>query len=409
MNTKPVLSVPQIPQDAPDDRWARPMSLRKRLYEIMEGGDHDDRASHIFHFAIVALILLNVAAFVAETVPHLRDGYARWFWAFEVFSVAVFTVEYVLRLWSCVEMPFLARKSAWQARAKFARRGPMIVDLIAIAPFYLSLLLPIDLRILRVLRLLRFLKLSRYSPAMHTLIRVLKNESRPLAGAGFLLIGAVLFASTGIYYLEAEAQPDKFGSVPESAWWAIATLTTVGYGDLAPITGLGKFFGSVVMVAGLCILSLPVAIISAGFAQEVGRRDFVINWSLMSRIPLFTELDAREVSEIMPLLNAHTLPANFEVIAAGSQGEAMYFVSSGRVHLRIDEEISVYGPGEFFGSVAMLEGGPNRGSFITVSRCKLLKLYRQDFAQLANKSPSIASHIREIAASRSSEAGDGGQ
>lgn len=385
-----------------DDR-DRVSVLRKRVYEIMEAGHPDDTASQIFHATIITLILLNVAAFVAETVPELRQAYGSWFAAFEVFSLIVFTIEYALRLWSCVEVPFLSRKPAWMARALFAKRPAMVIDFLAIAPFYLAQLFAVDLRVLRVLRLLRFLKLSRYSPAMHTLIRVLNNERRPLAGAGFLLIGAVLFASTGIYYLEAEAQPDKFGSVPSAAWWAMATLTTVGYGDLAPITPLGKSFGALVMIAGLCILSLPVAIISTGFAQEVGRRDFVINWSLMSRIPMFAELDAREVAEIMPLLNAHNLPPNIEIITAGSVGDAMYFIASGKVELRIGETASAYEQGEFFGSVALLEGGKNRGSFFTASRCKLLKLHREDFSRLSAKSPQTAQYIREIAENRMAE------
>ena len=283
---------------------------------------------------IVALILLNVAAFVAETVPRLAQEYGAWFRTFEFVSVAVFTVEYVLRLWVAVEVPFLSRLPAWKARLTFASRGPQIIDLLAILLFYLGELLAIDLRVLRVLRLLRFLKLSRYSPAMHALIRVLHAERRALAGALLLLCAAVLFASTGIYYLESQAQPDKFGSVPDAAWWAIATLTTVGYGDVTPVTPLGRLFGSLVMVLGLCILALPVAIISTGFAQEASRRDFVVTWSLVSRVPLLAELDARDVARIMPLLQAHNLPPNIEVVPAGSPGTAMYFIAAGKVWAR---------------------------------------------------------------------------
>ncbi len=230
-------------------------ALRRRVYEIMEIGHGEDRASRVFDIFIVTLIMLNVAAFVAETVPSLYAAYGPYFFAFELFSVAVFTVEYLLRLWTAVEMPFLKRLSPVKARLYSATRPSLIIDLLAILPFYLSQFFALDLRVLRTLRLLRFLKLSRYSPAMHSLIRVVINERRALVGAGLLLFAAVLFASTGMYYLENEAQPDKFGSVPDSAWWAIATLTTVGYGDVAPVTPLGRLFGSVVMVTGLCILA----------------------------------------------------------------------------------------------------------------------------------------------------------
>ena len=208
----------------------RSRAWRRQVYEIVEIGRGDDRASRVFDACIIGLITLNIAAFVAETVPELSAAYGWWFRAFEVFSVVVFTIEYGLRIWTAVEMPFLARMPAWQARLHLATRGYLIIDLLAILPFYLGGLLGLDLRVLRVLRLLRFFKLSRYSPAMHTLLRVLRNERRSLMGAGLLLVAALLLSATGMYYIEGSAQPDKFGSVPHAAYWAMTTLTTVGYG-----------------------------------------------------------------------------------------------------------------------------------------------------------------------------------
>jgi voltage-gated potassium channel len=374
---------------------------RRRIYEIIEVAQGDDRASRIFDLAIIALILANIAAFVAETVPALAAAYGPYFTAFEIVSVAAFSVEYGLRLWTAVEVPFLKRLPPWKARLTLALRPALLIDLAAILPFFLGALLNIDLRVLRALRLLRFFKLSRYSPAMHTLLRVVVNEQRALIGAGLLLLTVVLFASTGIYYIESSAQPDKFGSVPASAWWAIATLTTVGYGDVAPITPLGKMFGSVVMITGLCILALPVAIISAGFAQELGRRDFVVTWSLMSRIPLLAELEAREVEEIMPLLQAHNLPPNVEVIGAETAGHAMYFIASGQVTRHATEgEDRVYLRGDVFGVVAMLANEQDHGSFVTGSKCRLLKLHREDFHRLETVSPEVARHLRLKASER---------
>ena len=378
----------------------KPNALRRRVYEVLEAGHGEDRLSKFVDSCLVTLILLNVAAFVAETVPSIKADYGPWFHRFEVFSVAIFTVEYGLRIWASVEVPFLKRLSPLQARLKFARRGSQLIDLAAIAPFYLAHFSGIDLRVLRALRLLRFLKLSRYSPAMHSLLRVLQNERRSLLGAALLLFAAVLFASTGIYYLESGAQPDKFGSVPESAWWAMATLTTVGYGDIFPITPLGRLFGGVVMITGLCILALPVAIISAGFAQEVNRRDFVVNWSLMSRIPLLAELDASEVSQIMPLLHAHNMPPHVEVLAEGAEGNAMYFIATGKVKRVHPGGEQIYGTGDFFGAVAMLDNDVYSGSFITAAKCRLLKLHKEDFHRLETANPQVANNIRKTAAAR---------
>lgn len=385
------------PQSASRSEQIR--AWRRRIYEIMEIGHGEDRASRVFDVFIVSLILLNVAAFVAETVPSLYAAYGPYFFAFELFSVAVFTVEYVLRLWTAVEMPFLKRLSPARARFYSATRPSLIIDLLAILPFYLSQFFALDLRVLRTLRLLRFLKLSRYSPAMHSLIRVVVNERRALIGAGLLLFAAVLFASTGMYYLENDAQPDKFGSVPDAAWWAMATLTTVGYGDVAPVTPLGRLFGSITMVAGLCILALPVAIIATGFAQEVSRRDFVVTWSLMSRIPVFTDLDARDVGHIMPLLHAHNFPPNFEVIAEGASADAMYFVASGVIEARpagdaASGDCARFSPGDVIGAAPLFNHDVHPQPMITKTRCRLLKLHREDFHRLEVTHPSVSVRIR---------------
>lgn len=376
------------------------VTLRRRVYEILEGTRDNDRIADQFERFLVALILLNIAAFAAETVPSLRAGYGAWFDLFETVSVIFFTLEYVARLWTAVEVPFLKRMPPWQARLNWAQRPLLIIDLVAILPFYLQHAFGLDFRIVRALRLMRFLKLSRYSPAMHTLMRVLYNEHRALIAAGYLLCAAVLFAATGIYMLESTAQPDKFGSVPESAWWAIATLTTVGYGDVSPITSWGKVFGAFVMVAGLCILALPVAIISAGFAQEVGRRDFVINWSLMSRIPLLAELDARQVAEIMPLFHAHNLPPNVEVIERGSPGTAIYFIASGQIEMVAETFKRRHGTGDVFGVVSMLENDVSHGTFHTIARSRLLKLYKEDFRRLETLNPELARKLRHAALTR---------
>jgi voltage-gated potassium channel len=361
-------------------RWSDPRDVRRRICEVIEIGRGDDRASRLFDAAIVSLILLNIAAFVAETVPQVRAAWATWFDAFEALSVFIFTVECALRIWTAVEVPFLARMPAWKARLHFAGRPSQIIDLLAILPFYLGPLLATDLRVLRVLRLLRFFKLSRYSPALHTLERVLANERRSLTGAGLLLVAALLLTSTGMHYIEGSVQPDKFGSVPNAAYWAMTTLTTVGYGDVSPITPLGKLWAMLTMLTGLCILALPVAIIATGFAQEVGRHDFVVTWSLMSRIPIFAELEANQVAQIMPLLQAHNLPPNMEIIAPGSSSSAMFFIASGKVRMTCGGEHREYGTGEFFGTVAPAANERMPVQFTTQARCRLLKLFREDFS-----------------------------
>jgi voltage-gated potassium channel len=374
--------------------------LRKQVFDVIEASRGDDGASRLVDTVLILLIVLNIAAFVLETVPSIQVAWGPWLNAFEVFSVAVFTLEYGLRLWSCVEAPFLRKFSPWRARLHFATRPYLIIDLLAILPFYLSFLVTLDLRLLRVLRLMRFLKLARYSPAMHTLVRVLSNERRALIGALLLVMTALLFAATGMYYIESAAQPETFGSIPQSAWWAMVTLTTVGYGDVTPITPLGRVFAGFVMLMGLIVLALPIAIIATGFSQEVSRRDFVLTWSMLSKIPLFSELDASAVAALMRYLHAHNYPPNWEIVPPGAEANSMYFVASGRVRANgADREIE-HGAGDFFGEVAMIDGTRHPHGYTTVARTRLLQIFREDFQRMLTAHPDIAEHIRRVADER---------
>ena len=377
------------------------LALRKRVYDVLEIGRGESTLSVVVENVLIALIFINVIAFILETVPSIEARFGGLLNVIEWVSVLIFTAEYALRIWSCVEVPFLKRLSPLQARLQYARSPYLLIDFLAILPFYLSFLLPLDLRILRVLRLFRFLKLARYSPAMNTLMRVLANERRTLMGALLLVMTLLLFAATIMYYLESEAQPDRFGSIPESAWWAIVTLTTVGYGDAVPVTGLGRLVGGMTMLCGLIVLALPIAIIASGFAQEVGRRDFVLTWSMMSRIPLFAELDANAITEVMRYLHAHNYPARWDVIAPGSPGEAMYFVASGRIRRQVHEdEAETLAAGDYFGEVALLDHAENEHTYQTLTRARLLKLDRDGYQRLHAAHPGIADEIRKVADKR---------
>ena len=377
-----------------------PQTLRKRVYEVIEVGRGEDKLSNIVDNFIIVLIVLNLLAFTIETVPSIE---AEWGWhlnVFNVISVIIFTIEYIARIWSCVEVPFLQRMTPTKARLAFAARPYLIIDLLAILPFYLAFLLPFDLRALRMFRLFRFLKIARYSPALATLMRVMFNERRALSGAMLLMIAMLLFSATGIYYIERYANAEAFGSIPQSAWWAMATLTTVGYGDISPITPLGKMFGSIVMILGLGMFALPIAIISTGFAQEMSRRDFVVTWSLLSKIPLFAQLDSGEVAKVMKYLHAHNFPPNWEIIAAGDKGDAMYFIASGEVLLESNHGDVTLKTGEFFGEIAMINKEDYEFPYRTVNNCKLLKLQREDYAMLSGEHPDIGKRIRNIAEKR---------
>ena len=245
-------------------------SLRKRIWEILEKGNSNDKVSFYTDIFLISLIVFNIIAVLLETVDSIYSKYTLEFLIFERFSTVIFLVEYILRIWVCVEEKIKNNKLI--TRLKYASTWPAIIDLLAVLSGLLPMIFEVDLRILRALRMLRLLKFSRYFKVMNLLLGVLREEKQSFLAAMFLLTIAMLVASTGIYIFEKDAQPDKFSSIPAAMWWAIATLTTIGYGDVTPVTGMGKFFGAIIAIIGIGVVALPSGILASGFTDQLKRR-----------------------------------------------------------------------------------------------------------------------------------------
>lgn len=244
---------------------------KQRVQQVLDAASQGDRASRNFDLFIMSLIVLNVLAVTLETVEVIRESAAGFLFWFEVVSVAIFTVEYALRLWSCTALPPFAAPVT--GRLRYAVRPMLLIDLLAILPAYV-VVIPIDLRFIRVLRLVRIfrlLKLQRYSMAMQTLTRVLLAKKEELIITLSTLLGLLLISSSLMYYAEHQAQPDSFSSIPATMWWGVSALTTVGYGDIYPITPLGKALASVIAILGIGMFALPAGILGGGFAQQLSK------------------------------------------------------------------------------------------------------------------------------------------
>ena len=245
-------------------------TLRRRIWEVLERGNPNDKVSFYTDIFLITLIIFNIIAVLLETVDSIYSIYSLEFLIFERFSTFIFLIEYILRIWVCIEEKI--KKNKFITRLKYASTWPAIIDLLAVLSGLLPMIFEVDLRILRALRMLRLLKFSRYFKVMNLLLGVLKEEKQSFLAAMFLLTIAMLVASTGIYMFEKDAQPDKFGSIPEAMWWAIATLTTIGYGDVTPVTGMGKFFGAIIAIIGIGVVALPSGILASGFTDQLKRR-----------------------------------------------------------------------------------------------------------------------------------------
>ncbi|MBU7018335.1 MAG: ion transporter [Theionarchaea archaeon] len=249
------------------------MNIKRRIYEILEAASEDDAVSRVFDIFIIGLIFFNVLAVILETVESLSLQYQQIFTTFEIISVAVFTVEYVLRLMVCTA----GTKDAHPVteRIRFIIKPMSLIDLLAILPFYLPVVIPLDprfLRALRLFRLFRLFKMGRYSESIQTLGNVMKSKKEEIVVTFFVISLLLVFASSTIYYVEHDAQPEAFSSIPAAMWWGVATLTTVGYGDVYPVTPLGKFLGAVIALLGIGMFALPAGILASGFAEELQKK-----------------------------------------------------------------------------------------------------------------------------------------
>jgi voltage-gated potassium channel len=193
--------------------------------------------------------------------------------------------------------------------------------------------------------------------------------------------------------IEGEAQPEAFGSIPAAMWWAMATLTTVGYGDVVPITPLGKMFGGLVTIMGIAMYALPIAIVANGFANQQTRRDFVITWGMLSRVPIFAALDPVSISKVAGILRARRYPAHYEVAHRGEPAECMYFIVSGELMVDTGERRAVLSEGDFVGEMALLNDTTRMAHIITLTDCRLLLLMKHDFHGLLEGEPKLRTEL----------------
>lgn len=255
--------------------WTEAMydRAKRRVFDILELAGNGDRFSLWCDGFLLVLIALNTLAVILETIPSLAAEYGTFFFWFEVISVVIFTIEYALRFWSCTVRERF-RAPVW-GRLRFMVTPLALVDLMAILPFYLPMLMRIDFRIIRVLRfvrLFRLLKMSRYMRSLRMFGAVVHKKKEELMIAIGMVLVILLFASSGMYVMENAAQPEAFSSIPAAMWWGIATLTTVGYGDIYPVTPLGKVLGSIIALLGVGLFALPAGILASGFNDVMQRR-----------------------------------------------------------------------------------------------------------------------------------------
>jgi voltage-gated potassium channel len=381
-------------------RLHRVARFRQRLYGILDQGSGVDGVGAVVNWTLIVLIVVTLTATVLESVPRLAAQYGEAFEAIEYAALITFSIEYAARLWTAIEHPRWRRFGAIRSRLSFAASPAGLIDLVAVLPFWLSLVVAADFRAFLVLRLIRFFKLTRYSPAMRSLLEALYTERRALVGCFVILCGATLIAAALMHVAEGATQPDKFGTIPDAMWWAIVTLGTVGYGDAVPITVAGRLVAGLTIFVGLLMVALPIGIVATAFANEVHRRDFVVTWGLVARIPLFSELTAAQIGDVMKMLRAQKVDKGTIIARRGEPAHSMYLIVDGEVEIKLHHKHVRLGAGDFFGEVAALKQSRRSATVIALRATRLLALDASDLHGLMDREPQIAARIWDAARTR---------
>lgn len=362
-------------------------------------GPFPPRRAVVYRAILMAAILVSAGIAILNTVPDL---WGEWLGAADLSvnaALVLLGADYGLRLtlsWS----RRMEGESGWVALWRYAASAYGIFDFLAVVPFVVGEAagLPADGE--TVFGVLRVLKLARYSPALETLGAVILAELRPLLSALFIMVLLIVSTSTLLYFVERSVNPG-FASVPQAMWYSVVTLATLGYGDVVPVTVLGKVLGSGVAILGLCMFALPASILASGFTEEMRRQNFVSTWHLVAKVPFFTRLQAGQIAEIASLLKVYRAVRGEVLMREGDLGETMYFIVSGQMEVRgYSGATFVLKQGDFFGEIALLERCPRTATVRAMSRSQLLILDAHDFHKFAAAYPNLLEDLSATARAR---------
>ena len=367
---------------------------RRYIFELLELSGNRQGLAVLAQLLLVGLILLNVVAVIVESyapVAHLITAELQWF---KIVSIGIFTLEIASRLWLCTDDPHGHYRQPVIGRLRYLVTAQTLIDIAAIVPFYLGLAL--DLRFLRSFRLMRALRLTVYGAAVESLAVVFYNERRSLFGAFVVMMMLLIVASSLVYFVERAAQPVAFASIPHAMWWGLATLTTVGYGDVTPITSLGRLFGGIVTILGVGMFALPAGILASGYARELRRREFVGTWDLVARVPLFTSLPAARIADIAAMLEPRSAHVGEVIVRKGDHADSMYFIVEGELEVDVSPQPVILRNGDFFGEMALIAHGDRTATVTAASPCQLLSLQALDLANFLDNNPELRETLSRV-------------
>jgi voltage-gated potassium channel len=373
---------------------------RGRVHDWLAPRERPSHARAAVAGVVIAAIAAGVAGAVLGTLPGLAGLQQQLCGLAMTAAGAVFTLEYVVRIWAAPEPDADGQTGPWRARRRYLRSFLGVVDLLVVLPPCLALFLPLGPDLPRLAVLLALLKSARYAKSLPLFAAVFRNEGRALLSGLMVMMVLMVLVSGVMFALERHAQPEVFRSIPHAMWWAIVTMATVGYGDITPVTPLGKLFGGFTMLLGIAMFAVPAGILANGFAAEIRRRDFVVTWHTVAGVPLFAALDATRIAGIARLLTSEVVPARQVVVRRGEPADAMFFIMSGEVEVDVQPTPVRLGKGQYFGEIALIRDTVRTATVTTVDECQLLSLDVQDFRRLMAEHPDLKEAIERVAEAR---------
>ena len=379
--------------------------LRAATYAVLNPTEHRPLPALAARGVILLAILGSVAAAMWTTIQGLPPATMQILGDVSIASFIVMTLEYAARLFGASGRDPDAEAHPLKVTLDYALSPLGIVDGLVVLPQLAHALGAFGPGAARLAAVVAIVKIARYAPALTLVTTVLRNEGRSLLAAITVMLVLLVLTSTVIYMLENDAQPQLFSSIPASLWWSIVTIASVGYGDMVPVTIFGRLFAGFTMLLGIAMFAVPAGILATGFAAEIRRRDFVVTWNTVAKVPLFAGLDASGIAAIARLLKPEIAPAHYAIVRRGEPATAMYFIMSGEVEVDVQPHPVHLRGGQFFGEIALLKEGLRTATVTAATETQLLALEASDFRKLTDQYPDLREKIARIAESRLGDAG----
>lgn len=365
------------------------------FYANGEASDHK-----VVSTTVTCAILWSVGFMFMTSIPELSEELSPWQFTVTTVTGTLFFFEFLGRIFSINTTQDQTGVSARTMRMKYIKSFMGIVDLIAILPLCVVLINIHSVALFDIVTSIALFKMGRYVPGIEMVGAVIVMEKRPLIAAISSLGMLMIVMATVMYLFENTAQPLIFKSIPHTLWWGMVTMTTVGYGDIVPMTLGGKIFGSLSMLTSVGMLAIPTAIIANGYSQELKRREILENWQMVSNFPLFKELDGSHIAVIASMLKPQIMPAQSVVVTKGQFSDSMYFIVEGQVEVVVSPKHIILKSGDFFGEMGLIENKPRSATIYTLSTTRFLVLGISEFHDLMDKQPEIREKILMVSQSR---------